>query len=142
MGLSLSKSLRIFTRLKNLVAISFIFLHLSTTTELGELFKLPALVHHYFEHEEEHDSASIFHFLAEHYAELHAAQNLQHDDHHKHLPFKSNDHSYLVSTVSIVPSIYSPAKSLGFFIKKSISTAKEICRYSYFPSDIWQPPRA
>ena len=127
---------------KSLIATSLLLLQLFSTTELGELFKLPALVQHYFEHESEHDHESIFQFLKEHYAELHATQNWLHAGHHKQLPFKATDHGYLVITFSIVPKIYSGTESLTFFTRQAVITLKDSSPHSYFLSDIWQPPRA
>jgi hypothetical protein len=48
-----------FTSVKRLIAISFILLYLFSTTDFGELLKLPLLVHHYFEHEDHHDHNNI-----------------------------------------------------------------------------------
>jgi hypothetical protein len=115
---------------------------LFSTTELGELLKLPILVHHYFEHEEEHDHISILGFLKEHYAELHKTENKHHADHHRQLPFKTYDHSFLTGNTSIVPSIYSNTEALTLTLIKSVSFSKDTSFYSHFLADIWQPPRA
>src|SRR6202035_713813 len=128
--------------MKSLISISFIFLYLFSTTELGELLKLPLLVHHYFEHEEEHDHISILSFLKEHYAELHKTESKQHADHHKQLPFKSHDHGFISGNTSIVPRTFNVTESVVLNRVKSVSFPKESAFHSHFLSDIWQPPRA
>ena len=136
------KSLRIFTGLKSLIAISFIFLHLSATTELGQIWKLPDLVQHYFEHKAENKHISILGFLKEHYTKLHTACNQHHADEHKHLPFKANDGGYLVSVVSLAPVICCCTESLVLFVNRTVIAPRVTICHSYFPADIWQPPKA
>jgi hypothetical protein len=121
---------------KSFVAISFILLHLFSTTELGELLKLPVLVHHYFEHEEEHEHLSFIGFFKAHYAELHKAEGKHHNEDHQRLPFKGHDHHFLTVNISAVPraytcvqpSVYCEAKK-SFINKRSILLFPFSCRY-------------
>ena len=128
--------------LRSLIPISFLLLQLFSTTELGEVFKLPVLIHHYFEHESEHDHESILHFLKEHYSYLHATHNPHHAGNHKQLPFKTGEHGYLTFAVPIVPPVYSKLETVSFYTKKSPVPIKSPSTYSHFLADIWQPPRA
>jgi hypothetical protein len=127
--------------LKIFVTISFILLHLFTTTAAGELLKLPLLVHHYFEHDEKDDHESIIHFLLEHYAELHAAISQHHVNDHRHLPFKTTEKEYFSTAISLVPNTFENSEPLVFNLMFVSSTAKETSAYSHFLADIWQPPR-
>lgn len=45
-----------------------ISLHLVGNTEVGQLFKLPELINHYFQHHRIDTSLNFFEFIAEHYA--------------------------------------------------------------------------
>ena len=126
--------------MRNFIAISFILLYLFSNTELGELVKLPVLIHHYFEHEREHRQG-IFNFLKNHYAELHKTGDKHHEEHHKQLPFKSNDHNFLTTSISIVPRIYTYVETSVYCDAKKASLINESSYYSHFLSDIWQPPR-
>lgn len=53
---------------KNLVIVAMISLHLVGNTEVGQLFKLPELINHYFQHHRIDTSLNFFEFIAEHYA--------------------------------------------------------------------------
>ena len=109
---------------------------------MGELFKLPVLIQHYFEHDEKDDHQSFFNFIKEHYAEMHAAANQNHSDQHRKLPFKVMDCGFFNSIIATVPTIYfanefSVADSAAIITVKTNPSA-----YFHFLANIWQPPRA
>lgn len=128
--------------MKSLVTISIILLHLFTTTIAGELLRLPLLIHHYFEHDENDEHESVIHFLKEHYVELHKVINQHHADDHKHLPFKTNYKAYLASSVLIVPRAFVSSDLIAFNTTSLVVSANELSVYSHFLADIWQPPKA
>ena len=76
--------------MKNLIAISFLFVFLGANTELHQLLKLPDLIHHFLEHRTQEPNETITEFLVEHYSDT---QNHSKTDQHDHdnLPFKTND---------------------------------------------------
>lgn len=49
------------------LAIAVIAVHLLGNTELGQLFKLPELISHYFQHHRQDPGINFFEFLAMHY---------------------------------------------------------------------------
>ena len=81
------------------LAIFLISIHLMGNTEVGQLFKLPQLIRHYFQHQRLDPSIGFFDFLAMHYAGDDGTT--ADDDFDKQLPYHNTDHS----TVGIV---YSP----------------------------------
>ncbi len=83
---------------KNL-AIILISIHLMGNTEVGQLFKLPQLVQHFFQHQHIDPSIGFFEFLAMHYSGDDGTT--ADDDFDKQLPYHNTNHS----TVGIV---YSP----------------------------------
>lgn len=64
---------------------------------MGQLLKLPVLVHHFIEHNHKEKAITFFTFLNEHYfsSESHPDNN-KHD--HQNLPFKACN-SHLISTL-------------------------------------------
>ncbi|MGE5520879.1 MAG: hypothetical protein ACM3VS_13190 [Candidatus Dadabacteria bacterium] len=80
--------------MRKLVAIIFLVL-LTSTTEAGELLKLPSLVNHWRLHKQEGRTTSFFDFMKEHYSIRHSDNDRQEDD---QLPFKSMhiDHFMMV----------------------------------------------
>lgn len=74
--------------MKKVIAIFFIFSFLSANTALGEFLKLPLLIHHYIEHNQDNNSHSFLDFLTMHYR---ADDNHHHNDsEHEHLPLKQS----------------------------------------------------
>lgn len=117
-------------------------LQLFTTTEMGELFKLPALVQHYFEHDEQDDHSSFLNFIREHYAEMHAIASQNHADQHKRLPFKTMDCGFFTSTIATVPAFYFAAELPITGCATTLTERSKSSTYSHFLANIWQPPRA
>jgi hypothetical protein len=54
--------------MRKILAILLISIHLTGNTEVGQLFRLPQLVAHFFQHHRQDPSISFFDFVAMHYA--------------------------------------------------------------------------
>ena len=113
---------------------------LCANTELGQLLKLPALIHHYLEHEEDDAGISFVSFLHKHYDEekSHSSANNEHEK----LPFKSHDLGF--SQTNLIYQL-----PIGFELQrgKPISTKENIIYSPAFHpmsvlSRIWQPPKS
>lgn len=50
------------------LAVLLIAVHITGTTEIGQLLKLPRLVAHYFQHHRQDQSIGFFQFISMHYA--------------------------------------------------------------------------
>lgn len=127
--------------MKRLAAISFLLIFLSTSTELGQLFKLPVLIHHYLEHVEIDENESFANFLRVHYErEINHPDDIHGD--HERLPFKTSDiHTahvpVILQHVQIeIPSI--PEKTI--IQDKKIYSIEEHYSFAHL-RNIWQPPR-
>jgi hypothetical protein len=81
------------------LALILIVLHLGTNTELVQVFKLPKLISHYFQHHRQNPSLSFSHFLAMHYGGDDGTT--ADDDMDSQLPFHNTIHGCL-------PVVYFP----------------------------------
>ena len=71
--------------MKKAIAIFFLFVFASATTEFGQLLKLPVLVQHFYTHQQQ-ESMSLTGFIAEHYIGYHEDEDRNKD---MELPFKT-----------------------------------------------------
>lgn len=126
---------------KKIVTILLLFLYLCTSTQLGQLFKIPAFIHHYKTHKQQNKNLSLFAFLKMHYANDNVIDDDYDDD--MKLPFKTMiDNNCFFYTANV------PTKEL-FSIKpiffdefstiKHTNTSNKLL--SSFIANIWQPPR-
>ena len=125
--------------LKKLIAISFFFVYLFSTTELHELLKLPLLVEHFAEHREQNKRITLWQFLSIHYA----MDNVKDADYDKDmkLPFKSHDNCVAGNVVYLpLSEKLLLQKPIQFPEKKHFQTEDQFILTSFL-SIIWQPPR-
>lgn len=126
--------------MKKSISIFFFAIYLLSTTQCGELLKLPILIEHYLEHKQEDKNLSFLDYLAIHYA-----HGNPHDaDYEKDmkLPFKSINNSNLVSITFCNPIL----QFKGVLIVNYCENKKQFSDYSFtyssaFLSAIWQPPK-
>jgi len=81
--------------MRNVVAILLISLHLAGNTELGQIFKLPNLIQHFFQHYRQDPSISFLKFIAMHYAGDDGTK--EDDDFDNQLPCHNINHNTIVS---------------------------------------------
>jgi hypothetical protein len=126
--------------LKKIAAISFLFVFLCAHTQVGQLLKLPVLLHHYLAHEEEDDHTTSFvDFLDQHYLE--GSSHSSTDNEHQKLPFKSVDFSFAQSNF-IIEAPFTFTVKPDKPISKINSIYSEIFFSSSISSKIWQPPKS
>lgn len=125
--------------MKKVLIISFVALFIANVFELHQLAKLPALVHHYFEHNSENEQQSFADFFAEHYfdQQSHTTQNHKHDD----FPFKSTDCSSFHAAIVFVQTIMSSHYQPSLFLTSLIKEAQPDFYLQNFVGKIWQPPK-
>lgn len=125
--------------MKRILAILFLSLYLTTSTELHELFKLPVLYVHFIEHQSENKTLSLVEFLSQHYS--------QHQDHDNDLkkdaklPFKTcqNDvtHIQWFEPHEMYWQQYNPVFSIE---KPSILSNQVILPLEQLNA-VWHPPK-
>lgn len=122
--------------MNKLIVYFLVFVFLCANTSLGQLVKLPNLVEHYKAHKNELSSNSISFFD---YVKLHYAKNVDNNQDHQNLPFKTLDNSisvlfvfpFMTFQILIVNSIIAIKKK--FFYNKSFTSNLII--------SIWLPPK-
>lgn len=127
--------------MKRLSAIFFLFIFLNANTALGEILKLPILIHHYFEHAQENKRETIFSFIAQHYkGNFNHHHQGNHNDHEK-LPFKTLN-SHAIQVVSMMPHPFITISQI-IFKSPDLKIPGDFQQHyaNAYLSTIWQPPR-
>jgi len=127
--------------MKKTIAISFLFIFLCANTEIGQLLKLPNLIHHFLEHHDhENDhNISFIAFVKSHYNNKQHSDTDKHDE-HNNLPFKTVNIS--VNTLFAFNSQTEFLFQNLIDISTNISTpfSKEFYTSNVFAC-IWLPPK-
>lgn len=128
--------------MKKIIAILFLGLYLTTTSEIFELLKLPILLSHFLEHQSENNQITFVSFLEMHYSSQNNHFKKNHSD--TKLPFKTH---HCCSSCSSLITFLEP--NLHFIFHKNIILPINVkSNFSYtfifesnFQSSIWQPPK-
>ena len=122
---------------KNL-AILLISIHLIGNTEMGQLFKLPQLVNHFFQHERLNPGLNFFEFITMHYAGDDGTK--ADDDIDDQLPCHNKDHSTI--NIAYSPMVKElPAADFIFWPNKEYNDRLQTGTSSKHVLLILQPPR-
>ena len=106
---------------------------------MGQLLKLPVLIHHFLEHHNHEAGTSFIAFLHEHYDEENSHPST--NEEHEKMPFKSHSDNFSQSTF-----VFQSPIGFEYRLERAIPN-KEKVTYSedlYSASAlslIWQPPR-
>jgi len=108
------------------------------------IFRLGNLIAHYHHHENASGDHNIFTFLSSHYLNQ-THHEASHED-HENLPFHSHhrdNFSFTLQSPSLLPQ---PTSNLTFpkLVIISSITIIQLLQWisSFYPNEIWQPPRA
>lgn len=137
-----STKITIFTIVKKIIAISFIFIFLCANTEIGQLLKLPNLIHHFLEHHEHGDdhTVSFIDFVKSHYNSNKQHSDKDKHDNHQNLPFKTINTNVNTVLAFENQAIFSFTKPISIPINNTVPFHREF--YSSFAfANIWQPPK-
>ena len=128
-----------FTILKSLVIISMMSVYLISTTELYQLVKLPMLVEHFYEHQDQDQDITLWEFLCMHYA--HGDVKDADYDKDMKLPFKSHDGCSSSSVIAYIPKDFPTIAKPTHSVSKTYTIYEEQFLASSFLACIWQPPK-
>ncbi len=134
----------IFVLLKKLISILFFFIFLSANTVFGQLLKLPVLIEHYYEHQDDRTDddhgISFLDFLKKHYTSNNSnTGDTKHS--HENLPFK-NTNCTSVNSISVLPQhIFFKTITPFICLKKYQPLYNQSSYISTQLGSIWQPPR-
>jgi hypothetical protein len=127
-------------RYRGFIAIFLLLVYAQPAGAVRELFKLPLLVEHYFDHQEENKKMGLASFLLSHY---YTEDGTDYDaDEDSRLPFKSSDQLSSGGSIAVSPPV-----SSDMITRPDLSPVRnyEIMDDENIPSDhldaIWQPPR-
>jgi hypothetical protein len=112
------------------------------TTELYQLLKLPFLVEHFMEHQEQNKDITLLDFLYLHYANGDVKDADYEED--MKLPFKSHSNSVTTSIVDVVANTVLKITihpKPNFVELNVIIISEEAFFASSYHSNIWQPPK-
>lgn len=129
-----------FTAVRKIASIIIIAVFITSHTEVHQLFKLPVLFQHFWEHKAENPSITFIEFLRLHYDKIVIDDDYQRD---QQLPFRD------VADCALVFSVISEEPPQSIKLEQQISMlspvklyAKDNSAYSHnFYSRIFQPPR-
>ncbi|MGF2411962.1 hypothetical protein [Ferruginibacter sp.] len=126
--------------LKKISSSVLLLIYLFSATAIGELFKLPVLIGHYYDHREENRSTNLVAFFIMHYQTEDGTDKDAKED--SQLPFKSMEHAATVAFVSLTPpSFINITAKPERPILRSFGVYKELFLSSQYLVAIWQPPR-
>ena len=123
---------------RKLVAILFLSIIVSSSTELHQLLKIPILVEHFIEHRQEDYKISFIDFLKIHY---HSNPVKDKDyDRDMQLPFKADNCNFPAIT------FFTHKTSIEIVNKEELISTTHLLHSDEFNStqvlnNIWQPPR-
>ena len=114
--------------------------YLMSATAIHEIFKIPRLVEHYFDHKREDSPAGLFQYLTLHYGIEDGTDEDATED--SQLPFKSSEYFSSVSFVSVKPPIISQAMRIAETIsEQEFHIMQDRDLPAPYLDKIWQPPR-
>ena len=125
--------------MRQLIAILLLAVHVLGNTELGQILRLPKLVHHFNQHKKEKPDLSLISFVTMHYGGDDG--NIADDAEDNQLPFHQiqNTHFHFTATIQPIVSVKSRdltnGKTLKFPFKNGI--AKDT-----FLDGLFRPPLA
>ena len=127
--------------MKKLISILLISSFLISLTEFYQILKFPILVEHFKEHKTLNEGTTFWSFLLMHYSD----NDVKYADYDKdmRLPFKSNDGSLNMLSLSFIHYSYSNKINKPFEGALMIYKVYKVHKFqSTYLSNIWQPPKS
>lgn len=123
---------------KKVIIIGFVSIYLFSTTELGQLLKIPLLFAHYFEHQAS-SNLSFAKFLEIHYTRT----GLRYADDAKDmkLPFKTHQNYSNFTSIIIPQFLMTITKPVVIYLKKINFLSLHQMLVCCYQNNIWQPPK-
>ena len=130
--------------MKKLTAILFLSVFLCANTEVGQLLKLPTLIHHYLAHHDDKTDdeygISFINFLKKHYNKNdNNSDNAQQE--HQDLPFKTIGNPTINTAIALEQPTIFATSSITIISSKNVASyiAQHYTHNSF--GNIWQPPK-
>ncbi|MTG97517.1 hypothetical protein [Myroides albus] len=110
---------------------------LVSTTEFGQLLKVPLLIEHYVEHKTNNPNLTMWGFLQIHYSESHKEEG---DPVDEKLPFVTHHFVSIIGIVTPTPVLKIERIRFNTIHDKIHAFDEDEVESSYL-SSIWQPPK-
>jgi len=120
---------------KRKIAILFLSFYVLGSTECHQVLRMPLLVKHYYEHQQQVDSLTFWEFLV-----LHYKNDVAHDDQDMSLPFKDCHHAAATSAPAVPCQRFTFTPLSPVTTENLFSFNQEQLPTSYL-GEIFQPPR-
>jgi len=122
------------------MSIFFIVVTLASSTELGQLLRLPILFWHFHEHQAKDNDMTFVDFLKLHYETADSKKEFDPKD--SSLPFKSCQCAVMAHFVAMPPTLIDIPQKPIFSFSNATPLGKDLASYSSYLSNIWQPPKS
>lgn len=126
----------IFAKLKKILIIGMFCVVSVYLTEFGQLFSIPTLIGHYFEHTETEESLTFIDYLHEHYCHEH--KHCEHHDTEK-LPYQNVDSGFF--SLVFINELQEEIHFLSFSSFVGVKHSHNDVFCSELHPDVWQPPK-
>lgn len=125
--------------MNRVVAQMFIILYFLTSTEAYQLLKIPVILQHFREHQQEDRSISFFKFLDIHY--MHGSPMDDDYDRDMQLPFKKATHHLNNLPVPIPELVRTTTQTLSLKIPRDFISRNDSRTHAEYAIPIFQPPK-
>ncbi|HNT49376.1 MAG TPA: hypothetical protein PKK67_02220 [Cyclobacteriaceae bacterium] len=126
--------------MKKILAFTMVVVLLTgSVVDLHDLTKVPYMISHFQQHQNNTDSFSISDLFNLHYGSLAEQHDKQEHEQHKGLPFKSHDCTTSHVTMMLPEFVSNMASSFSLIIQ--YNNFYESAYSSEFSQAIWQPPK-
>lgn len=127
--------------MKRAIALFFLTAYLLSSTELGQLLKIPVFASHFVEHQQQNKDITLWEFICIHYAQGDVKDADYETD--RKLPFKTHDNCGTQHSCTIPPSLSNfPIEKIVHVTSRMKYFVNDVSWTSSFLSQIWQPPKS
>jgi len=123
--------------MKRLLGIFLLSAYLFTTTQLNQLLKLPVLIGHFFEHQEQDQRISFLDYIMHHYGGHEKDADYETD---QKLPFMTASETLSLTFFVPTPSVF-PLQKIVFKEVSQVNSCYHLQLKATYLSSIWQPPK-
>ena len=123
--------------MKRMLGILLLSAYLFTTTQFNQLLKLPVLIGHFFEHQEQDQNMSFVEYIVHHYGGHEKDADYETD---MKLPFMTASETLSLTFFAPNPTVFYSLK-LVFPETKPQNSCYSLQLKSSYLSSIWQPPK-
>ncbi|MBK0402979.1 hypothetical protein I5M27_08265 [Adhaeribacter sp. BT258] len=123
--------------MKRMLGIFLLSAYLFTTTQFNQLLKLPVLIGHFYEHQQEDHEMSFADYMVHHYGGHEKDADYETD---MKLPFMTETETLSLTFFAPHPTVF-PIQKFAFQEASKANSRYHLQLKSTYLSTIWQPPK-